>query len=101
MKTESDKNVTYTEETIIADCDFNIFYDVADILAHEFNLSFVNKISDLECAYWDFTYNDNKLVLHYNIYLGISIYPQHLHAATVKENLSVTEISHLLREKFS
>jgi len=101
MKTESDKNVIYIEETIIADCDFNIFYDVADILAHEFNLSFSNKISDLECAYWDFTYNDNELVLHYNIYLGISIYPQHLGAATAKENLSVTEISHLLREKLS
>ena len=97
LKLETDKG--WTEAIIDDDCEFEKFYSVADVLSNHFNLTFSNKLNDFDTKYWDFEYGGNKLVLHYNIYLGISIFPKALKSATESDNLSVKEISALLFQK--
>lgn len=93
-KLETDKGWT---ESIIDDyCEFEKFYSVADVLSNHFNLTFSNKVNDFDTLYWDFEYKGNELVLHYNVYLGISIFPKALKSATESDNSSVVEITILL-----
>ena len=96
-KLETDKG--WTEAIIDDDCGFEKFYSVADVLSNYFNLTFSNKLNDFDTIYWDFEYKGNELVLHYNIYLGISIFPKAFKSATETDNLSVVEISTLLFQK--
>jgi hypothetical protein len=97
LKIETEKG--WTEAIIDDNCESNKFYKVADLLSSEFNLAFSNKLNDFDRLYWDFEYKGNNLVLHYNIYLGISIFPRAFKSATQKENESVLEISTLLFQK--
>ncbi len=97
LKFETDKG--WTEAIIDDNCEFERFNTVADILANHFNLAFSNKLNDFDTLYWDFEYKGNNLVLHYNIYLGISIFPRAFKSATEKDNSSVIEISTLLFQK--
>ena len=89
----------WTELVIDDDCEFDKFYRTAKLLKTEFKLRFTNKIDDYDTLYWDFKYKTNKLVLHYNIYLGISIFPLAFKEATESDNASVIEIGTLLFQK--
>ncbi|SDL92220.1 Protein of unknown function [Pedobacter sp. ok626] len=97
IKLETDKG--WTEAIIYNDCDFEKFYRVADLLVNHFNLEFSNKLKDTDTFYWDFRYNNSELVLHYNIYIGISIFPKAFKVATEIDNISVIELSALLFKK--
>lgn len=96
-KLETDKG--WTEAIIDDDCEFEKFYSVADVLSNYFNLTFSNKLNDFDTLYWDFEYKGTELVLHYNIYLGVSIFPKAFKSATEADNLSVVEISTSLFQK--
>ena len=96
-KLETDKG--WTEAIIDDDCEFEKFYSVADVLSNQFNLIFSNKLNDFDSLYWDFKYKGSELVLHYNIDLGISIFPRSFKSATETDNLAVEEISTLLFQK--
>jgi len=56
-------------------------------------------LKDFDSAYWDFEYEGSKLSLHYNIYLGISIFPLAFKEATQADNDRVVEIANLLLQK--
>lgn len=101
MKPKIETEKGWTEAIIDDDCELSKFYSVADLLLSEFNLTFSNKINDFDTLYWDFEYKGNDLVLHYNIYLGISIFPRAFKSATQKDNESVVEISTLLLHKLN
>ncbi len=96
-KLETDKG--WTEAIIDDECELEKFYSVVDVLSNHFNLTFSNKLTDIDTLYWDFEYKGNELVLHYNIYLGISIFPKAFKSATETDNSSVIEISTLLLKK--
>lgn len=89
----------WTEAIIDDDCELSKFYEIAGLLSSDFSLIFSNKLDDIDTLYWDFEYNGNKLVLHYNIYLGISIFPRAFKSATQTDNEAVIEISTLLFHK--
>ncbi len=99
MKPQFKTEKGWTEAIIDDDCEFSMFYAVADLLSGAFNLTFSNKVGDLDTLYWDFDYYGNNLVLHYNIYLGVSIFPQALESATLTDNEAVIEVSALLFQK--
>lgn len=90
----------WTEAIIDDDCEFRNFYTIADLLSSGFNLTFSNKLDDFDTLYWDFEYKGNNLVLHYNIFLGVSVFPKAFKSATQKDNEAVEEISTLLFNKF-
>ena len=97
LKLETDEG--WTEAIIDNECEFEKFYSVADVLSNHFNLTFSNKLNDFDTLYWDFEYKGSELVLLYNIYLGISVFPRSLKSATETDNSSVVEISNLLLQK--
>lgn len=101
MKPEIETEKGWTEAIIDNDCEFNKFYSVADLLSSDFYITFTKKLNDFDTFYWDFEYKSSNLVLHYNIYLGISIFPRALKSATQTDNESVVEISTLLLQKLN
>ena len=89
----------YTEAIIDEDCGLRRFYEVAHILSQHPLVSFFSKLDDIESVYWDFYYKKNALTLHYNIYTGISIHPQHFTEAQKKENEAVIEVAGFLENE--
>jgi hypothetical protein len=87
----------WTEVAINSNCEFNDFYTIANVLETVFNLTFNQNLNDFNSiTYYDFEYQGSKLVIHYNIYLGVSIFPAALKNATVEDNDMTIEISSLL-----
>ena len=85
----------YTEATIVLSCDFDMFYKVATTLEEGFSVSFT-KVHDFDTLYWEFEWKEQHLVLYYNIYLDIKIYPKSLMNASMVANAAVIEVSSLL-----
>jgi hypothetical protein len=88
-----------TEAVIDDDCSQKRFYEVADILSDNREITFQNKIDDFDSLVWDFVYKQHTLTLHYNIYTGISIYPRQFNNAPKKDNDAVVEIAQYLEKK--
>jgi hypothetical protein len=66
----------WTETIIDSNCEFSKFEKVALILKTKLNIDFIDQLNDFDTYYLDFIYNDSILCLHYNIYLGVSIFPK-------------------------
>lgn len=64
-----------TEAVIDDNCGINTFYAIANTLAEDLQIQFMNQIDDAETLDWDFKYKDQFLTLHYNIFNGVSILP--------------------------
>lgn len=91
----------WTEAIINDNCDFDEFYRIADILETILKIRFFEKLNGLESAYWGFEYDGCKLTLHYNILVGISIFPQGFKQSTAMDNKKVSEVGALLLEEVS
>ncbi|AMJ66869.1 hypothetical protein AXW84_16605 [Hymenobacter sp. PAMC 26628] len=83
----------YNELIIDDNCDYSFFYSTADKLETRFNVAFINKLDGLDTLYWIFRYEGALFVLHYNIYLGVSVYPANLEKATDRENHLLNDIA--------
>ena len=88
-----------TEAIIDDDCGLKRFYEVADILSDEMDIRFTQKQDDFETLSWNFIYKNLPLTLHYNIYTGISIFPQKFREAARNENEAVVELAHYVENK--
>ncbi len=87
-----------TEAVIDDNCGISKFYAIATTLAEELQVIFLNQIDDAESLDWDFQYKDNYLTLHYSIFNGVSILPQHLKSIN-KDNNAVMEVAKYLERK--
>lgn len=85
-----------TEAVIAEYCGLDFFHKMADLLSDRLNVRFTNKVDDFETNYWDFKFQGKPLTLHYNIYDGVSIFPQRLNDASRKENEAVLELAGML-----
>lgn len=90
MKIENSRG--YTEAILDENCSIDNFHKTADVIHTILDISFTNKMSDLESTYWDFIYEGREFTLHYNIFLGISIYPKLLENAIDADNRIVLYI---------
>lgn len=86
----------YTEIVLDDNCEWDKLYEIVDILTNKYKIKFIAKINDFDTAYWDFKYKKSTLTLHYNIYLGVSIFPRNLELSTDTDNANTIEISNLL-----
>jgi hypothetical protein len=95
-----------TEAVIDDNCGISKFYAIADTLAADLQVNFLNQIDDAESLEWDFSYKNQLLTLHYNIFNGVSILPQS--SITMlpkkgkmvqKQNNAVMEIAHFLERR--
>ena len=85
-----------TEAVIAAYCGVDLFHRMADILANKLKIRFTRKQDDSETNYWDFHFQGKPLTHHFNIYDGVSIFPQRLNDASLKDNKAVVELAGLL-----
>lgn len=99
MKLKVEKQKGWTEAIIDDDCGYEKFYKSADLLEKNFNLTFTKKRDDFDTLFWDFKYLGSKLTLHYNIYLGVSVFPTEFKDATQTDNEHVAKLGALLFEK--
>lgn len=88
-----------TEAIIDDDCGYNRFHEVADILSDDLDIQFSQKSDNPDSSYWNFQYKGFALTLHYNIYMGVSIYPLKFREAMRKENDAVVELASFLEKK--
>lgn len=87
-----------TEAVIDDNCGISKFYAIANTLAEQLNVTFLNQVDDADTLDWDFKYKNQFLTLHYNIFNGVSIYPQQ--AKSKKgENKIVMEVAYFLQSK--
>jgi len=63
-----------TVAVIDDNCGISKFYAIADTLAIELQVSFLNQVDDAESLDWDFHYKNQLLTLQYNIFNGVSIF---------------------------
>jgi hypothetical protein len=88
-----------TEAIIDDDCGLKRFYEVANLLVDQLRIRFTNKQDDFDTVTWNFLYKGLLLTLHYNIYTGISIYPNKTSEAKRKDNDAVVEVAKFLESK--
>ena len=87
-----------TEAVIDDNCGISKFYAIANTLAEHLQVQFLNQIDDADTLDWDFKYKDQFLTLHYNIFNGVSIYPQRLKSKQ-QENQLVMEVANFLEKQ--
>ncbi len=87
-----------SEAVIDDNCGISKFYAIADTLSVELQVSFLNQVDDAESLDWDFHYKNQLLTLQYNIFNGVSIFPQHKKNVQ-QENNAVLELAHFLEKR--
>ena len=87
-----------TEAVIDDNCGISKFYAIANTLAEHLQVQFMNQVDDADTLDWDFKYKDQFLTLHYNIFNGVSIYPQRLKSKQ-QENQLVMEVANFLEKQ--
>ena len=87
-----------TEAVIDDNCGISKFYAIANTLAEHLNVDFINQVDDQDNLDWDFRYKGQCLTLHYNIFEGVSIFPQRIQSLR-KDNLAVMELAHYLERR--
>jgi len=87
-----------TEAVIDDNCGISKFYAIADTLASELNVNFLNQVDDVDTLDWDFKYKNHLLTLHYNVFNGVSVFPQQA-KSILHQNNAVMEIAHFLERR--
>lgn len=87
-----------TEAVIDDNCGISKFYAIANALSDHLQIKFLNQVDDADTLDWDFRYKNQFLTLHYNIFNGVSIYPQ-MQKSLKKENKAVMEVAHFLESR--
>jgi hypothetical protein len=87
-----------TEAVIDDNCGISKFYAIADTLSTELNVNFLNQVDDVDTLDWDFKYKNQLLTLHYNVFNGVSVFPQHAKSILHQNNV-VLEIAHFLERR--
>jgi len=99
IKYETKKN--WTEAIFIGNTEFIIFNRITSILQNDFNIIFTKIINGIDTEYWDFDYEGSQLVVHYNNYIGTTIYPSVFDKATTIDNLKPEKITELILHKLN
>ena len=87
-----------TEAVIDDNCGISKFYAIANALSDHLQIQFMNQVDDADTLDWDFKYKKQFLTLHYNIFNGVSIYPQQPENNKNKNKL-VMEVANFLERR--
>lgn len=89
-------SATGSIEAVIDDnCGLKKFFSIANLLARDLKVKFTGKEDNSDTVDWAFNYKGRSLVLHYNIYNGVSIC-----TGNSKDNDAVAELALMLEQKF-
>ena len=87
-----------TEAVIDDNCGVSKFYAIANTLVNNGHVKFLNQIDKSETLNWDFTYKNQLMTLHFNVFNGVSIFPQKVKNIK-KENNAIMEVAQFLEQK--
>ncbi len=87
-----------TEAVIDDNCGISKFYAIANTLAEHLKVKFLNQVDDSDTLDWDFKYKNQFLTLHYNIFNGVSIFPQQVNSKK-NGNKAVMEVAFFLERQ--
>lgn len=96
MTFQIDTSKGWTETIIDNGCEFFKFQKIFSILRDNLNIVFSEQLNDLDSFYLDFLYDNSMLCLHYNIYVGVSIFPKSFQNANQSDNNNVIKIATIL-----
>ena len=65
----------YPQITVSEPADMSLFEKIASVIESEIEGQWIEKLTSPDQCYWDFETEGEKLTLHYEHYLGISIFP--------------------------
>lgn len=94
LKTKHGNTVAVIDDN----CGISKFYAIADTLSTELEINFLNQVDNSVTLDWDFKYKNQVLTLHYNIYNGVSVYPQYDKSILPEKDI-VMEIANFLERK--
>jgi len=89
----------FNEIIVTPDCEWADFYSFSDHLKLWLNIDYSRKLHDFDSCYWDFSFKDSDITVHYNVFLGISIYPTKAALAGQCDNEKIVEILEILKNK--
>jgi hypothetical protein len=87
-----------TEAVIDDNCGISKFYAIANTLETALKVIFIQQADDAETINWYFKYKDELLILHYNIFNGVSIYSE-VKKAKLREESTVIELAKFLEQQ--
>ncbi len=88
------------KEIVINDnCDFDVFYVCAENLKRGLNIVYTNQIDDFDSIYWHFDFRGSGLTLHYNVFLGICIFPSKAKEASHRDTEVLIQVYELIKDK--
>jgi len=96
MAFQIDKSKGWTEIIIDSDCEFYKFEKVATLLATKLNITISERLNDFDSHYLTFSYNGSDILLHYNIFSGVSILPKSFKEANQLDNENVIAVAQAL-----
>ena len=86
----------YNELIVKNSCEYDEFYLFADKLKRLINIEYSSKVDDYDSLYWEFDFEGIKMMLYYNVFLGISIYPYNGKIATLSDNNKLNSLFEFL-----
>ncbi len=87
-----------TEAVIDDNCGISKFYAIAQTLADDLQVRFLNQLDEGESLEWDFMYKDELLTLHFNMFNGVSIVPGNQDMRR-RDPSRVMEVAHFLERR--
>lgn len=69
-------NAASTPKVIDENGSLTQFYNLTDVLSKTRYVRFIDKVDEADNIEWNFKYRGRQLTLQYNIYNGVSIFPQ-------------------------
>lgn len=93
-----DNSFGFKEIIVNENCEFEVFYLCAENLARNLNIVYTKQIDDYDSLYWELNFMGSMFILHYNIYLGISIYPEKARNASDADNEILGIIYELIKD---
>jgi hypothetical protein len=92
-----DNPIGFKEIVVSDSCDFEEFYLYAEKLKNHLDIVYTKQIDDFDSLYWQFIFVGSVMVLSYDTFLGISIYPQDGNKSTAIDNQRIEEIYQLIK----
>ena len=77
-------------------CEYEDFYQIISLLEEKFGGSVVEKLDDFDGLFWCVRVDEVDMVVHYNIYEGVVLYPEKRVVDIEKANLTVKHIGERL-----
>ena len=99
MKLKIEKDKGWSEAILDDNCGYDKFYKTAGVIESAFRTRFIKKVDGFDSLYWDFKYHNVPLTLHYNVYLGVSLFPTYCKDASAAENVKAEEFGQQLFTK--